>query len=70
MPVYPVAAGKASCRVAGCACRDRMPRYPSDLTDQQWKLLEPDARAAMTKDTVAFVAPLNYDVVRGRTVSP
>src|SRR5437879_5967352 len=49
MPVYPVAAGKASCRVAGCACRDRMPRYPSDLTDGQWELLEPEARAVMAE---------------------
>lgn len=47
MPVYPAPAGKASCRVSGCACRDRTPRYPSDLTDEQWKLLEPQARAIM-----------------------
>lgn len=47
MPVYPVAAGKASCRVSGCACRDRAPRYASDLTDEQWELLEPRARVVM-----------------------
>lgn len=49
MPVYPVAAGKASCRVSGCACRDRAARYPSDLTDEQWELLEPEARAVMVE---------------------
>jgi hypothetical protein len=49
MSVYPVAAGKASCRLSGCACRDRAARYPSDLTDQQWALLEPEARAVMAE---------------------
>ena len=49
MSVYSVAAGKANCRVSGCACRDRMPRYPSDLTDDQWELLEPEARAVMAQ---------------------
>jgi transposase len=49
MPVYPVEAGKASCRAPGCACRDRVRRYPSDLTDDQWKLLEPEARAVMAE---------------------
>ena len=49
MPVYPVVAGKASCRVSGCVCRGRVPRYPSDLTDAQWKLLEPEARGVMAE---------------------
>jgi transposase len=49
MPVYSAVAGKASCRVPGCACRDRAPRYPSDLTDEQWNLLEPEARAVMAE---------------------
>jgi transposase len=49
MPVYPVTAGKASCRVSGCACRNRAPRYPSDMTDEQWELLEPEARAVMAE---------------------
>jgi hypothetical protein len=46
MPVYPVEAGT---RVPGCVCRDRVPRYPSDLTDEQWRLLEPEARGAMAE---------------------
>src|SRR5258708_1077970 len=47
MSVYSVAAGKASCRVSGCVCRDRVPRYPSDLTDEQWELLGPQAGGGM-----------------------
>lgn len=49
MSVYPVAALEARCRVSGCACRNRRPRYPSDLTDEQWRLLEPEARAVMAE---------------------
>ena len=45
MSVYRVEAAKASCGVSGCACRDRTRRYPSDLTDEQWQVLEPQARA-------------------------
>lgn len=49
MSVYLVEAGKASCRRSGCTCRDRRCPYPSDLTDQQWELLEPEARAVMAE---------------------
>lgn len=49
MPVYPAEAGKANCRLSGCACRDRTRPYPSDLIDQQWALLEPEARAVMAE---------------------
>ena len=55
MSIYLVEANKASCRVSGCACRDRVPRYPSDLTDEQWELLEPEARAVMA-ELAGFVA--------------
>ena len=47
MPVYPVESGKTSCASAGCLCHDRVPRYPSDLTDEQWKLLRPEVEAVM-----------------------
>jgi putative transposase len=30
--------GPCSCQ---CGCRDRVPRYPTDLTDAQWAVLEP-----------------------------
>src|ERR1700736_6043731 len=49
MSVYLVEATKASCRVSGCLCRDRRPRYPSDVTDAQWALLRPEARAVMAE---------------------
>jgi transposase len=49
MSIYPVGATKASCRVPGCACRERVPRYPSDLTDAQWALLAPEAQAVMAE---------------------
>jgi transposase len=47
MSVYLVEAAKASCRVSGCLCRDRGPRYPSDATDAEWALLGPEAAAVM-----------------------
>lgn len=49
MSVYPVAALEASCRVSGCVCRGRRPRYPSDVTDEQWRVLEPEVRAVMAE---------------------
>ncbi len=49
MSVYRVEAAKARCCVSGCVCRDRVPRYPSDVTDAQWELLGPEARAVMTE---------------------
>jgi transposase len=63
MPVYPVVAGKASCRVSACACRDRTQRYPSDLTDPQWELLEPEARAVMAELRKSPAgAPMSHDL--------
>jgi transposase len=49
MSVYLVEAAKASCRVSGCACHDRVPRYPSDVTDAEWELLRPQAQAVMAE---------------------
>ena len=49
MPVYRAQATKASCRVPGCACHQRVPRYPSDMTDAQWALLGPQAQAVMAQ---------------------
>jgi transposase len=40
-----------------------MPRYPSDLTDQQWELLEPEARAVMAElRTSPAGAPMRHDL--------
>jgi transposase len=49
MSVYRVEAAKASCRVPGCVCRDRVPRYPSNMTDAEWALLRPEAQAVMAE---------------------
>jgi transposase len=49
MSVYPVQVPKASCRVSGCACHERVPRYPSDVSDAEWALLRPQAQAVMAE---------------------
>lgn len=64
MPVYLAAPGNASlnCRSPGCWCHDRVPRYPSDLTDEQWAVLEPRARQVMRELTVAVGRPMVHDL--------
>jgi transposase len=63
MSVYRVEAAKASCGVSGCACRDRVRRYPSDLTDAQWQVLEPQARAVMAELRKSPAgAPMKHDL--------
>jgi len=62
MGVYPTAVSEASCPSLGCACRARVPRYPSDLTDAQWAVLEPEARAAMTGLVRAAGRPMVHDL--------
>jgi transposase len=49
MTVYPLAAEKATCPVAGCVCAQRTPRYPSDMTDAEWEVLAPQTRAVMAE---------------------
>ena len=49
MTVYSASAQEANCPVAGCGCAQRAPRYPSDMTDAEWELLEPQTRAVMTE---------------------
>lgn len=42
MPLNPVSAGSASYPCScDCGCATRAPRYPTDLTDAQWAVLEP-----------------------------
>jgi transposase len=63
MPVYPAAAQIATCcRSKGCWCHDRVPRYPSDLADDQWEVLEPQARAVMTELVKAQGRPMAHDL--------
>jgi len=64
MPVYPAAPGNASmsCASPGCWCRARRPLCPSDLTDEQWAVLEPRARQVMRELTVAVGRPMTHDL--------
>jgi transposase len=63
VPVYPVAPQFATrCPSQGCWCHDRVPRYPSDLSDEQWAVLEPRAREAMRELTVAVGRPMAHDL--------
>src|SRR6266536_3131557 len=62
MPVYPLTAWKPSCTSPGCWCRDRVPRYPSDLDDAQWAVLEPQARAVMAELAITAGRPMVHDL--------
>src|SRR6266508_267796 len=62
MPVYPLTAWKPSCTSPGCWCRDRVPRYPSDLDDAQWAVLEPQARAVMAELAITAGRPMTHDL--------
>jgi transposase len=64
MPVYLAAPGNASmsCASPGCWCHDRVPRYPSDLTDEQWAVLDLRARQVMRELTVAVGRPMVHDL--------
>ena len=44
-----VAAEMASCPLAGCRCKGRTACYPSDMTDPEWEVLEPEAKALMAE---------------------
>jgi transposase len=63
MSVYRVEAAKASCGVSGCACRGRTRCYPSDLTDEQRQVLEPQAGAVMAELRKSPAgAPMRHDL--------
>jgi transposase len=62
MPVYPVGASGASSSCPGCLCRDRVACYPSDLTDAQWRVLEPEARQVMDEIRRATGRPMVHDL--------
>ncbi|MGI5505644.1 transposase [Lentzea sp. CA-135723] len=48
--------------MSGCACCDRTRRYPSDLTDEQWQVSEPQARAVMAELRKSPAgAPMKHD---------
>jgi transposase len=62
MSVYRVGASDASCASAGCRCRDRVPCYPSDLTDAQWEVLRPEAELVMAEIRRAAGRPMVHDL--------
>ncbi len=62
MSVYPITDADTSCASPGCACRARTARYPSDLTDEQWALLEPRARAIMADLVRISGRPMVHDL--------
>ena len=63
MPFYPAVAGAVTaCASPWCWCRDRCPVYPSDLTDEQWAVLEPRAWEVMRELTAAVGRPMVHDL--------
>jgi len=62
MPVYPAAVLAATCLHEGCLCRDRLSCYPSDLSDDEWSVLEPQARAVMGELVKAQGRPMVHDL--------
>lgn len=62
MPIYPVVASDASCATPGCWCRDRVARYPSDLTDAQWEVLRPEAERVMAELRQAVGRPMVHEL--------
>jgi transposase len=62
MSSYLFAALGANTTCPGCLCRDRVRYYPSDLTDAQWKILEPQARQVMDQLRRATGRPMVHDL--------
>ena len=62
MSSYLFAVLGASTACPGCLCRDRVRRYPSDLSDAQWKILEPQARQVMDQLRRATGRPMVHDL--------
>jgi transposase len=52
----------ATCSSEGCLCRDRRRSYPSDLTDEEWAVLEPQAREVMRELVRAEGRPMVHDL--------
>lgn len=52
----------ATCSSEGCLCRDRSRSYPSDLSDEEWAVLEPQAREVMRELARAEGRPMVHDL--------
>lgn len=62
MSSYLSSASSARCAARGCRCATRQPCYPSDLSDDQWALLEPVARAQMAAVLRGQGRPMEHDL--------
>ena len=62
MPVYLALLQGATCSSEGCLCRDRVPCYPSALSDEEWAVLEPQAREVMRGLARAQGRPMVHDL--------
>ena len=61
MLVYLPRAVRASLSCQDCLCRDRVPHYPSDMTDAQWQVLRPEAEQVMAELRRAAGRPMVHD---------
>lgn len=62
MPVYLAGLQNATCRSEGCLCHDRRRSYPSDLTDDEWRTLKPQAEEVMRELVRAQGRPMDHDL--------
>ena len=62
MPLCPSLLQNATCSSEGCLCRDRRRSYPSDLSDAEWAVLEPQAREVMRELVRAEGRPMVHDL--------
>jgi transposase len=62
MSSYPLGALGASLACPGCLCRDRVRRYPSDLSDAEWAVLRPQAEQVMAEIRRATGRPMVHDL--------
>jgi len=60
LSAYPTAASAARCAVRGCRCGIRRPVYPSDMSDAEWEVLEPEAVQVMAQIRLAPGRPMDH----------
>ena len=62
MSSYLLGAVGASLSCPGCLCRDRVRRYPSDLSDAEWVVLRPQVERVMDEIRRAAGRPMVHDL--------
>jgi transposase len=62
MSSYPLGAPGASLACPGCLCRDRVRRYPSDLSNAEWAVLRPQVEQVMAEIRRATGRPMVHDL--------